>query len=65
MTEENFYYTIEPKTQAITPILFTVTLRDQFAMAALPLVYPSTSYPIREIAEAAYSIADAMMEARK
>lgn len=41
------------------------SLRDQFAMAALPLVFPNTSATTTEIAEAAFAVADAMMEARK
>jgi len=42
------------------------TLRDQFAMAALPAAmarYPT--WKIKAYAKGAYEIADAMMEARK
>jgi hypothetical protein len=63
MTEKNFYYTIDPKTQAIMPIQLTVTIRDQFAMAALHML--SLEIHPKGAAEKAYAIADAMMEARK
>lgn len=75
MTDQNFYYTIEPKTQAITPIPLAVTLRDQFAMAALTglLANPKLQPEILKtggayggwIEGSAWSWADAMMEKRK
>ena len=64
MTDQNFYYTIDPKTQAITPIQLAVTLRDQFAMAALGGINTKDFNP-NEIAKKAYELADAMMGARK
>ncbi|KPK13973.1 MAG: hypothetical protein AMJ56_00565 [Anaerolineae bacterium SG8_19] len=47
--------------QAMGPI---ATLRDQFAMAALGGINVKNFQP-RDIAEMAYELADAMMEARK
>jgi hypothetical protein len=41
-----------------------ITLRDQFAMAALPLVLPAPFSSSAEVAEAAFALADAMMAAR-
>ena len=44
------------------------TLRDEFAMAALPVVLSEWGYPSASeflVAEKAYKLADAMMEARK
>ena len=54
--------------QLIQPTIVVThrTLRDQFAMAALPAAmsrYPT--WKIKAYAKGAYEIADAMMEARK
>ena len=51
-----------------TPILITevLTIRDQFAMAALTGMIPSiSSSNWKKIAEHSYEVADAMLEARK
>lgn len=40
-------------------------LRDQFAMAVLPAIWISTTRSLAMVADEAYLLADAMMEARK
>jgi len=59
-------YTIRTPTESIITriIVEQVTLRDQFAMAALSATKAEDDYPKR-IAEWAYKMADAMLEARK
>jgi hypothetical protein len=57
----------QPPAYQLQPIGPIATLRDQFAMAALPaLIFDpdSVAYPIGH-AKLAYEYADAMMEARK
>ena len=54
--------------EATAPAHFTATLRDQFAMAALTGLTTHKEFPferIPKVAEAAFFIADAMLEARK
>ena len=47
------------------PLPDAETLRDRFAMAALPALIDLYAPHINGIAKEAYEIADAMMEARK
>lgn len=44
-----------------------IKLRDQFAMAALPMTWsdPRTNYDDEEMAELAYRVADAMLAERE
>ena len=60
-------YHIDPQTQTITLIPDGPTLRDQFAMAALPALIGLHRADLRwkDCAPEAYKLADAMMEARK
>lgn len=56
----------ESKTLTGTALLQYASLRDQFAMAALPLVVQAMiTSNAKDVAMMAYEVADAMVEARK
>ena len=75
MTEEKetFYYRHNIMNEVgyhrpvITPISMTetLTLRDQFAMAALTGLISDSAWRFHDLAQKAYGFADAMIEARK
>jgi hypothetical protein len=60
-------YTVKIPTESIITrtIVEQVTLRDQFAMAALTGLISDSAWRFHDLAQKAYGFADAMLEARK